>query len=165
MRGRPILVRQASCPHQDRNAVPVSQKRPCFLAAIAWWPHPRSIERLTYGFPPAPISGMMGDAPRPPDQARSRSRHSWCMFSKGSLAFCAQRALAAAGSFGGRCGHLGFLRCSNLYSTTSSAVASSAAGMSMPSALAVLRLTTKLNLVGCTTGRSAGFAPLRIRPV
>jgi hypothetical protein len=30
--------------------------------------------------------------------------------------------------------------------------------------LAVLRLITKSNLVGCRTGRSAGFAPLRIFP-
>jgi hypothetical protein len=29
-------------------------------------------------------------------------------------------------------------------------------------ALAVLRLMTRSNLVGCVTGRSAGFSPLRI---
>ena len=34
----------------------------------------------------------------------------------------------------------------------------------MPSALAVLRLITNSNLVDCTTGRSAGLSPLRIRP-
>src|SRR5262249_19982799 len=34
-----------------------------------------------------------------------------------------------------------------------------------PSALAVLRLITVSNLVGCSTGRSVGFAPLRIRAV
>ena len=33
---------------------------------------------------------------------------------------------------------------------------------SMPSALAVCRLMTNSNLVDCKTGRSAGFAPLRI---
>ena len=38
------------------------------------------------------------------------------------------------------------------------------AGMSRPSALAVLRLITSSNLVGCWTGSSAGFAPLRMRP-
>jgi hypothetical protein len=43
--------------------------------------------------------------------------------------------------------------------------ASSAGGTVRPSALAVLRLTISSNLVGCITGRSAGFAPLRIRPV
>src|SRR5262249_337295 len=34
-----------------------------------------------------------------------------------------------------------------------------------PSALAALRLTTVSNAVACWTGRSAGFSPLRIRPV
>src|SRR5262245_42298159 len=51
------------------------------------------------------------------------------------------------------------------YSITSSARASSVAGTSMPSALAVAKLMTNSNLVGCTTGRSAGLAPLRMRPV
>ena len=31
-----------------------------------------------------------------------------------------------------------------------------------PSAFAVFRLITSSNFVGCSTGRSAGFAPLRI---
>jgi hypothetical protein len=31
--------------------------------------------------------------------------------------------------------------------------------------LAVCRLMTNSNLVGCTTGRSVGLAPLRMRPV
>ena len=51
------------------------------------------------------------------------------------------------------------------YSITSSARASSVAGTSSPSALAVGRLMTSSNLVGCSTGRSAGFSPLRMRPV
>src|SRR5262249_44914557 len=51
------------------------------------------------------------------------------------------------------------------HSITSSARASSVGGTSMPSARAVGRLMTKSNLVGCTTGRSAGLAPLRILPV
>src|SRR5216683_4443181 len=50
------------------------------------------------------------------------------------------------------------------YSITTSASASSFAGMSRRSAFAVLRLMINSNLVGCTTGRSAGFSPLRIRP-
>jgi hypothetical protein len=33
-----------------------------------------------------------------------------------------------------------------------------------PSAFAVLRLITRSNFVGCSTGRSAGFSPLRMRP-
>src|SRR5436190_15203786 len=35
-------------------------------------------------------------------------------------------------------------------------------GIVRPSTLAVFRLTTKSNLVGCSMGRSPGLAPLRI---
>src|SRR5262249_58729885 len=49
------------------------------------------------------------------------------------------------------------------HSITSSARASSVGGISRPSALAVLRLMTSSNLVGCCTGRSAGFSPLLMR--
>src|SRR5262245_35919897 len=48
------------------------------------------------------------------------------------------------------------------HSITSSARASSVAGTSIPSALAVLRLITISNLVGCWTGKSAGVAPFKI---
>ena len=48
------------------------------------------------------------------------------------------------------------------YSITSSARASSMGGMVMPSALAVLRFITSSNFVGCSMGRSAGFAPFRM---
>jgi hypothetical protein len=50
------------------------------------------------------------------------------------------------------------------YSITSSARASSVAGISMPSIFAVLRLMTVSNFTDCTTGRSVGLAPLRICP-
>jgi hypothetical protein len=49
------------------------------------------------------------------------------------------------------------------YSITSSARASREAGISRPSAFAVLRLMTRSYLVGAWTGRSAGFSPLRTR--
>src|SRR5262249_33046472 len=52
-----------------------------------------------------------------------------------------------------------------LHSITSSAMASSPGGKLRPNALAVLRLITNSNLVDRMTGRSAGFSPLRIRPV
>src|SRR5262249_38830825 len=52
----------------------------------------------------------------------------------------------------------------HLHSITSSARVSNVGGTSRPSALAVLRLITNSNLVGCITGKSAGFAPLRMRP-
>src|SRR4029077_3960326 len=50
------------------------------------------------------------------------------------------------------------------HSITSSARARIDGGTVRPSALAVLRLTTSSNRVGCWTGRSAGFSPLRIFP-
>src|SRR5262249_37370269 len=49
-----------------------------------------------------------------------------------------------------------------LHSITSSARARNDSGMVSPSALAVVRLTTNSNLVGCSTGMSPGFAPRRI---
>jgi len=48
------------------------------------------------------------------------------------------------------------------YRMTSSARSSSDCGIAMSSAWAVLRLTTSSSLVGCSTGRSPGLAPLRI---
>jgi hypothetical protein len=48
------------------------------------------------------------------------------------------------------------------YSITSSARASSGGGMVSPSALAVFRLISSSYLDACSTGRSAGSAPLRI---
>jgi hypothetical protein len=50
------------------------------------------------------------------------------------------------------------------YSITSSVRACNVAGTSMSSAWAVLRLSTISNVVGCSTGRSAGLEPLSIRP-
>src|SRR5262249_26242646 len=51
-----------------------------------------------------------------------------------------------------------------LHSITSSARASNDGGTVMPSILAVSALMTSSNFDDCTTGRSAGFAPLRTRP-
>src|SRR5262249_23757942 len=51
------------------------------------------------------------------------------------------------------------------HSITSSAAASSLSGTVRPSILAVEALITSSNLLDCTTGKSAGFAPLRMRPV
>src|SRR5215510_107442 len=48
------------------------------------------------------------------------------------------------------------------HSITSSAARSSVAGTVRPSARAVTKLITRSNLVGCSTGRSPGFAPRRI---
>src|SRR5262249_29385172 len=51
-----------------------------------------------------------------------------------------------------------------LHSITSSAATSSLSGTVRPKALAVLRLIASSNVVGCRTGNSGGFAPLRMRP-
>src|SRR5262249_43236945 len=48
------------------------------------------------------------------------------------------------------------------YSITSSARSRNPSGRFSPRALAVVRLMMRSNLVGCSTGRSAGFAPRRI---
>jgi len=50
------------------------------------------------------------------------------------------------------------------YSIASSASKSRLSEILMPSALAVFRLMTNSNLVGRTTGKSAGLVPLRMRP-
>ena len=50
------------------------------------------------------------------------------------------------------------------YSITSSAIEITPGGMVRPSALAVVMLMTKSNLFDCSTGSSAGLAPLRMLP-
>jgi hypothetical protein len=52
--------------------------------------------------------------------------------------------------------------CPRAYWITSSARRSRDAGIVSPSAWAVLRLRTNANCIGCSTGRSPGFAPWRI---
>src|SRR5207249_7667140 len=49
-----------------------------------------------------------------------------------------------------------------IYLMTLSAWYSTDCGIVRPICFAVLRLITNSNFVGCSTGRSAGFAPLRI---
>src|SRR5215469_1218257 len=50
------------------------------------------------------------------------------------------------------------------HSITSSAKAISCGGTSRPRVLAVFRLMISSKLVGCSTGKSPGFPPLRILP-
>jgi hypothetical protein len=71
------------------------------------------------------------------------------------------RELAGGGWRGRRCG----VEAVGRYPITSSAMACSVGGTSMPSAFAVCMLMTNSNLVDCTTGKSAGLAPLRMLPV
>src|SRR5262245_8444831 len=51
------------------------------------------------------------------------------------------------------------------HSMTSAAAASNLSGTLRPSILAVSALITRSSFVACTTGRSVGLAPLRMRPV
>jgi len=83
------------------------------------------------------------------------------------IAKCSDRC-----SFGGR--HRPALRASQLwaqqqksclYSITSSASNCREFGTSIPSDFAAFKLMTSSNLVGCSTGRSAGFLPMRIWPI
>src|SRR5690242_20311195 len=50
------------------------------------------------------------------------------------------------------------------YSITRSAIARRFGGISIPNAFAVLRLINNWNFVGCSIGKSAGLAPLKILP-
>src|SRR5262249_54941006 len=50
------------------------------------------------------------------------------------------------------------------HSITSSARASSVGGTSRPNIIAVAKLITSSNLLACTIGKSAGFAPFSMRP-
>jgi hypothetical protein len=53
----------------------------------------------------------------------------------------------------------GLMRCSKIYSITSSASCRRCNGTSRPNAFAVLRLITSSNFVGCSIGISAGLTP------
>jgi putative tryptophan/tyrosine transport system substrate-binding protein len=88
---------------------------------------------------------------------------------------CAQHGLTlmmrnSSEIFYARGGHLGFHTAwgpitdiGRLHSNSSSARTSRDSGTSIPSALAACRLTKSSTLLGPSTGRSAGFAPLRMR--
>src|SRR5215475_9435751 len=67
-----------------------------------------------------------------------------------------QKAVSALPPKADMCGALA-------YSITSSAAKRMPVGMVKPSAFAGLGLTTNSNFVGCSIGKSAGFAPFRIR--
>jgi len=71
---------------------------------------------------------------------------------------------AAAGPFGAK-RRPSAIRKNASYSISSSEMLSKPDEMVRPSALAVFMLMASSNLVGCSTGRSAGFLPIRIWPV
>ena len=76
---------------------------------------------------------------------------------------CLSHLLTQVDIFGGpRSAITGRQSSTCVYSITSSARASTECGISIPSALAAFRLMTNSKFVGCSTGKSAGFAPLSI---
>ena len=58
-----------------------------------------------------------------------------------------------------------FTRPGSIQITGSSANVSTVAGIASPITFAVLRFMTSSNLVGCSTGKSPGFSPLRMRSI
>ena len=95
-----------------------------------------------------------GGTHRSPSLSNSKSEVS------GQSGHCSARLLAALRA------NRRHMQCSKkrAHSITSSASASSVGGMVSPSVFAVFRLITSSNLVDWTTGRLAGFSPLRILP-
>jgi hypothetical protein len=78
--------------------------------------------------------------------------------------FCEIFGVVQFSTFATKSAIIGLMHRNNrrLYSITSSASASKFGGTTMPSALAVLRLITKVNLLACSTGSSPGLAPFKI---
>src|SRR5262249_9051029 len=132
--------------------------------------------RLTSGATSATISphGVSGELPPVTHGASGRSStiiaesHSWCWFWEPSRSqkpdsgeLC--RLLCARRERPGGCRDAEQRdELAPFHSITLSARSTRPAGTSCPIALAVLRLITSSNVVGCSTGRSVGFAPLSI---
>ena len=76
----------------------------------------------------------------------------------------AERAREAAAEARRRASRAAARGCCDRYSTTWSARTRMDCGIAMPSVRAVFRLSASSNVVGNRTGRSPGFAPLRIWP-
>ncbi len=79
------------------------------------------------------------------------ARRSWARWSSTPRCYTSASAWTSTGA-----------RASTRYSITWSARSSSVCGIVSPSAFAVFVLMTNSNLIGCSIGRSEGFAPLRI---
>jgi hypothetical protein len=142
----PVILTQRSKRPRDRSC------------RGAWRPTPPAPSGRHAGIDPArsrPVRTALGEyhrraAPNRPPICRNtapQDRGYSAYLDGGQFAIAARRA-------GGR-----------IHSITSSARASSIAGISRPSAFAVLRLILSSNLVGRSNGISPGLAPLRILSV
>src|SRR5262249_17839703 len=105
---------------------------------------------------PHPLPALMRELPSfSPMIARLRPRDAGQRHPRVDAKGKMRLGLHAVRSRSSRASHVG-------YSITSSASASNLSGISRPSALAVLRLITSSNFVGCSTGKSAGLEPFKI---
>lgn len=89
------------------------------------------------------------------------------VYSKTCTNKCATSGFGSRADMPESCGNVAFCPIGDTsasYSITSSAATCSVCGTESPNAFAVLRFNTNSNLVGCSTGRSAGLSPFRIRP-
>ena len=144
-------------PYSGGRATEISAHRRRALGPCQWF----SLRGVSKTISPAPIRRMADSGNRPLGfHVRFGSKADMC------AAKCRVRFTPESGHV--RCNSACPL-CANSrhtpsHSITSSARASSAGEIVRPSALAALRLMARSNLVGWTTGRSAGLAPLRMRP-
>jgi hypothetical protein len=119
---------------------------------------------LAYGRPVSVPGGtLLVDVSSEADARSARRLPAACALRRGHGPPVGYRPRAAAG----RCGGLRALRhvsrAGRSHWMVSSARARTDGGIVSPSVFAVLRLTTRSNFVGRSTGRSPGLAPLRIR--
>ena len=108
-------------------------------------------------FWPARLPQQGHDLPKPPSQGESAAHPRAAVTEIRSHShFVPQAAVSGCSN---KCEE------NKTYSITSSASESSLSGTVRPSILAVSALIISSNFVDCMTGRSAGFAPLRMWPV
>src|SRR5262249_42657774 len=132
--------------------------------------HDRNEQEWIRRFPNKYFADIIGESGLGPFDTVARSSEIFCINSYRVISFFSINSLASASV----CARLetrsssivtGLLSGSAIvlpYLNTFSARIITTGGIFRPRALAVLRLITNSNLVGCSTGRSAGLAPLRI---
>ena len=104
-------------------------------------------------------SAQVDDKPEPAPSSRCLTRRGGA---EGAGAVWSVLASSARLNNSGRRCSMNAPVCHFIHRITSSARSRIDSGMVIPRALAVLRLTTSSNWVGCSIGRSPGLAPFRI---
>ena len=116
-------------------------------------------------FPGSLTEGLRLRAPAVDNHRPARARHPDAIVLDGTVQLAAASVFLREGGERGeteRCSQKLAALVEQAYSMTRSARTSTDGGIVRPSAFAVLRLIANSNFVGCSTGRSAGLAPLRI---